>query len=171
LTSSLKRALTTRGWASWLALVVLFPLSVYAWAPDRLFESWYGPIHVVWAIACGAALYASRADAPPSAAGEAPTERRPPERPVVAPRSGALWTVGLIVCVYLVAALVGWRTESWGLHPQLMPGPASGYPRLALLDGAVFAGAAATLGVLWFRAMSRGLEGGRDHSSEGGSPC
>ena len=50
------RGVAGRRWPAWLLLVVLFPLSVYGWAPDGLFESWYAPVHVVWAIACGAGL-------------------------------------------------------------------------------------------------------------------
>src|SRR5688572_2017990 len=94
LASSLRR-LTGGRWSSWLLLVVLFPLSVYGWAPDGLLESWYAPVHVLWAVACGAALYCRV----PRSAGR------------YGRYCAGLPTLLLVAGVYGVAALVSWRAR------------------------------------------------------------
>ena len=150
LASSMRR-LTGGGRASWLVLVVLFPLSVYGWAPDGLFESWYAPVHVLWAIACGAALHC----APVPSSGGGFRARLP--------------TLSLVAGVYGVAGLVSWRAREWSAHPDRMPGVGADHPHLEALDGIAFLAAVAVLGALWLR--STGSIRGRVLTNEGGSPC
>jgi len=189
------RGVAGRRWPAWLFLVVLFPLSVYGWAPDGLFESWYAPVHVVWAIACGAAL-CFRVPVDASGSGVSPSGVSGPREA----RGGVSWrglvaqlpTLLLVAGVYGVAALVSWRALGWSAHPDRMPGPRfwvprgaerlSSHPDLEALDVLAFLAAAAVLAVLWLRSFGgiRSLRlvldrpeapGGRVFSNEGGSPC
>jgi hypothetical protein len=164
LASSLRR-LTGGRWSSWLLLVVLFPLSVYGWAPDGLLESWYAPVHVLWAVACGAALYCRV----PRSAG----------RDCRVPRSTGRYgrycagfpTLLLVAGVYGVAALVSWRARGWLVHPDRWPGPGAGHPDLGPLDALAFLAALVVLGALWLRSLGGVRSGGGVLTNEGGSPC
>ena|SRR5688572_15488296 len=178
LASSLRR-LTGGRWSSWLLLVVLFPLSVYGWAPDGLLESWYAPVHVLWAVACGAALYfwALRGAGPrvPRSAGGDYLVPRSAGRSVAPSSSTGLVaripTLLLVAGVYGVAALVSWRARGWLVHPDRWPGPGAGHPDLGPLDVLAFLAALVVLGALWLRGLGGVRSGGGVLTNEGGSPC
>ena len=172
LLASLLRRLTGR-WSSWLLLVVLFPLSVYGWAPDGLLESWYAPVHVLWAVGCGVALYCWV----PRSAGtiRVPRGAGPgycsPGAPSLRNLVGHIPTLLLVAGVYGVAALVSWRARGWLVHPDRWPGPGAGHPELGPIDALAFLAALIVLGALWLRSIGGVRSGGGVLTNEGGSPC